>query len=528
MQYSLPSLLATFLPPWPAMMVAVVIYVSAGFLAAYYFFHSIVKLDWTSSVLGALFFSANGFIITRVATGQLGYFSFPLLPLFVILLVDKRLPATAAVALLGLLFATYIHSAGYFILIIFGLSILMLLPMLFLVRPDPFQWKRLFSIIVIGGALGIVISASKLVASFSFMRYFPRLIADNYPVSFFSGLSGLILQLLGTQSMVPMFLLGGMAPSTYPTLTRAATGTHYGMWELDISMTPVVFIILLIFLIQVLHHPRKHIPLLKDNRERAALLLLVLFVWLAIEFTLAKGLIYPTLRQLPILSSLRGNVRFAGAFILPLAFLAAGVYNRWSKAWDQKKRLWTYLVVNLLAVVPLCSYFLFDQDMFWMFYDIAGPQRIYDEIQAGSSFEITEIGTPEGENTGALLHLTSNLNLYEPVFGFRLEYFLPQVETGPVWNVSNGYYNMTNPTGYIYPDLNNYQVFERFRVEDKETLELFVKHIQPDWKIPTYQIALNWISGLTFLGTTLYALIRMTLNKRSTSVTSQRGTSDTS
>jgi uncharacterized membrane protein len=528
MQYSLPSVLATFLPPWPAMMVSVVIYVSAGFLAAYYFFHSTVKLGWTSSLLGTLFFSANGFVITRVATGQLGYFSFPLLPLFLILLLDRRMPTTAAVALLGLLFSTYIHSAGYFILIIFGLSILMFLPMLFLFKPDLFEWKRLFSIIVFGGVLGIVISASKLTASFSFMRYFPRLIADNYPVSFFSGLTGLILELLGTQSLVPMFMVGGMAPSTYPTLTRAATGTHYGMWELDISMTPVVFIILLILLIQVIHHPRKHIPLLHDNRDRAALLLLVLFVWLAIEFTVAKGLIYPVLRHLPILSSLRGNVRFAGAFILPLAFLAAIVYNRWSKTWDQRKLLRTYLVVNLLAVLPLCSYFLFDQDMFWMFYDIAGPQRIYEEIKAGNSFEITEIGTPEGENTGALLHRTSNLNLYEPVFGFELEYFQPQVERGSVWNVSNGYYNMTNPIGYIYPELNHYKVFERFRVEDKETLELFVKHIQPDWKIPTYQIVLNRISGLTFVGTTLYALIRMTLNKRRTSVTSQRETSDAS
>ena len=515
MQYSITALLAVFLPPWSAIMTSVVIYVSVGFLASYYFFHATLKLNWTSSVLGALFFSANGFVITRMATGQLGYFSFPWLPLFLILLLDKKLSANVAIPLFGILFATYIYSAGYFIIIIFGLSILVLLPMLFLFKPDFFDWKRLFWVVVLGGVIGTIISASKLVASFSFMRYFPRLIADNYPVSLFVGLLGIILQLLGTQTLVPLFLIGGREPSTYPTFTRAATGTHYGMWELDISLTPVVFFIILICLIKFLRNPRKYIGLLTNHRGKTALLLFVFFVWVAIEFTLAKGFIYPVLRHLPILSSLRGNVRFTAAFIFPLAFFAAAVYNHWSKTWDRKNLFRTYFLVNLFAVLPLGSYFLFDKDMFWMFYDISDPQKVYEEMQAGDSFEITEIGSPEGNNTGALLYRTSNLNLYEPVFGFELEYFHPQVENGSIWNTSDSYYNMTDPTSLIYPDLNENRPFDRFRIEDKETLELFVKHIQPNWKIPTYQRVLNWISGITFVSALLYVIIQLIFKRRS-------------
>jgi len=514
MQYSIPSLLAVVLPPWPAMLTSAVIYVSAGFLASYYFFHRTLRLNWTASLLGAFFFSANGFVITRFAAGQLGYFSFPLLPLFVILLLDTDLPVNIALALFGILFATYIYSAGYFIIIIFGLSILILLPMLFLFKPELFQWKRLFTITVLGGVIGILISASKLVAFFSLMRYFPRLVADNYPVSAFSGLLGIILQLLGTPSMVPLFTLAGLDPSSYPTLTRAATGTHYGMWELDISMTPVVFMIMLVCMIKFLHNPRKYVRLIDNNRGRIALLLLVFFIWVAVEFILAKGFIYPVLRQLPVLSSLRGNVRFTGALLFPLAFLAAAFYNHWSRNLAEKNRFRTFLLVNLLAVIPLGSYFLFDQDMFRMFYDIAGPQKIYEEIQLGDSFEIIDIGKPEGENTGALLHRTSNLNLYEPIFGFELEYFHPQVESGSIWDLSDGHYNMTDPTGYIYPDLNNNKAFDRFRVEDKKTLELFAKHIQPNWKIPSYQRVLNWVSGIAFISALLYASLQLIIRRR--------------
>ena len=515
MQFSLPGLLTVFLPPWPAMMLSVVIYVSAGFLAAYYFLYRTLNLHWTAAVLGAFFFSANGFVITRMATGQLGYFSFPLLPLLLILLLDKKLPAKVAAPLFGLLFATYVYAAGYFIIIIYGLSILLLLPLLFLFRDDLLDWKRFLWVLIPGGAIGIAISASKLVASFSFMSYFPRLIADNYPVSAFVGFMGIILQLLGTQTLVPLFLLGGLEPSTYPNFTRAATGTHYGMWELDISVTPVVLVIVLVCIVKFLRDPRKYLGMLiTSHREKTALLFFILFAWLAIEFALAKGFVYPLLRQLPILSSLRGNVRFVGAFIFPLAFFAAAVYDRWSKTWNEKKLLRTYFIVNVLAVVPLCSYFLFDEDMFRMFYDIAGPQRIYEEIRTGDSFEITEIGSPAENNTGALLYRTSNLNLYEPVFGFELEYFHPQVTDGSIWAISNGYYNMTDPTGYIYPDLNNNRPFDRFRVEDKETLELFVRHIQPDWNIPAYQRALNWVSGIIFLATVLYASWQLLFHRR--------------
>ena len=119
MQFSIPVFLATVLPPWNAIMASVVFYVSIGFVACYYFFQRILKFNWSASILGAFFFSANGFVITRVATGQLGYFSFTLLALFLIILFDERLSVKVAAVLFGLLVASYIHSAGYFIIIIF-------------------------------------------------------------------------------------------------------------------------------------------------------------------------------------------------------------------------------------------------------------------------------------------------------------------------------------------------------------------------------------------------------------------------
>jgi hypothetical protein len=504
MQYSLQAILSIFLAPWLAVMLSVIIYVSIGFLACYYFFRRTLQWQWTSSVLGAFFFSANGFVITRMTTGQLGYFSFPLLAIFLIMLLDNSINTGIAVAGLALLVAVFIHSAGYFILIIFGLSILMILPMLYIYKPEIFCWKKIFLSIAVGGLVGLIISISKLSASYAFMRYFPRLVAENYETSFYVGMIGILMQLLGTQNLVPISLLGGLNPDDYPTFTRAATGTHYGMWELDMSMTPVVFIILLICAIKFLHNPKKYLGIFTIQSQKIALLIFFLFTWMAIEFTLAKGIIYPVVRNLPILSSLRGNVRFAGAFIFPVALFAAAVYNHWIRTWSTDKIWKTFLLANLAAMLSLGSYFLFRSDMFYTIYNVNKPQSIFEEMNAGQSFEITTVGSPPGKNTGALIYRESNLNLYEPVFGFKLENFHPQVKPGSVWEIIDGYYNLTDPTGYVYPALNHNKPFDRFRLEDKGTMELFVKHIQPAWKIPTYQLALDKLSLITLLLTASY------------------------
>ena len=503
-QFSLVILLAMVLPPWEAIMASTVIYLSAGFIASYYFFRRTLSLYWTASILGAVFFTANGFFISRVAPGQFGYITFSLLVIFLIILLDKSIPIGMAGTLLGLITAMYIHIAGYFIIIISGLSILILLPLVFIYQPDLIQWKRIFAIATIGGVIGIAISVSKLAAVYSFTRYFPRFMADNYVTSPASGILGIILELMGTMSLVPIYLIAGLNPDLFPSLTRAMTDTHYGLWELDMAVTPVVFVILLIGLVNFLHNRKKHLG--KLNKNKTALLFFIIFLWIGIEFTLAKGFIYPLLKNLPILSSLRANVRFASIFIFPLAFSAAIIYSNWEKTLDAPKILRNFFVVNALALLPLSAYFLFNSDMYWAFYDVRPAEKIYSEIRNGDSFEVVGIGRPEGKNTGALLSRLSNLNLYEPIFGFQLENFHPQVTEGSIWNISNGYYNMTDPTGFVYPELNQNKPFERFRVKDKQTLEIFAKHLQPQWKIPTYQHVLDWVSGLTFLGALLYIL----------------------
>jgi hypothetical protein len=238
--------------------------------------------------------------------------------------------------------------------------------------------------------------------------------------------------------------------------------------------------------------------------QKIAMLIFLFVTWVGIEFVTTKGFIYPILRQLPIISSLRANMRFAGIFIFPLAFLGAVFFNLHARKWTETKKLKTFIYINILALLPLIFYFTFKEDLYWQFYNIAEANQIYNEMQEGKSFEITSVGIVDGKNTGALLYRTSNLNVYEPIFGFKLEHFHPQIKPGSVWLESNGHYNLTNPMGYLYPGRGGYETFEPFRTEDRALMEDFINHRQPTWDIPAHQIIINHVSTITALLTLIF------------------------
>lgn len=116
---------------------------------------------------------------------------------------------------------------------------------------------------------------------------------------------------------------------------------------------------------------------------------------------------------------------------------------------------------------------------------------------------VTAISDKES-NTQALQKGLSNLNLYDPIFGYSLENFHPEIKAGSIWDVSDGYFNMTNPSGYVFPESNNTRPFERIRVQDREKLVAFADHYQPEWEIPVYQKVCNWISALTLAFVALF------------------------
>jgi hypothetical protein len=235
-QFSLPQLLTQVTNPWSALLISYFVYSIIGFLS--------LRMHWTASTLGAALFSANGFILEHLANGHFSFQGFPLLPVFLAVLLSASLPIPAAGAIIGLTSAILIYSASTFPAVYIMLSLLLCLPLAYMIRPQAFQWQRIFKITALGGVLALTIIISKLYAVYSFMRFFPRAIADSYDVPLLIAPLGLFLQLFGVMGMAPIFSIAGIKLAIIRNLLQAYTGTALGLWELDLSISPVAWLLL--------------------------------------------------------------------------------------------------------------------------------------------------------------------------------------------------------------------------------------------------------------------------------------------
>lgn len=495
-QFSLPQLFTMLVAPWTASLMATAVFSLVGFFSTYHFLCHILRMHWRTSMLGALFYAGNGFYFHHMAVGHLGFQVFPLLSFILILVFDHSLKKKTAVFLLAFTFALLFHSAGYYPIAIFVLSFGVSVPLLYLIMPSIFKWKRLGFIIFGGLGIGVLLSASKISAILSLVKYFPREVTDNYLVGIGQAFLGLLLQLLGVMSILPIaWLIGGTA-GDIANLLRQYTGAYYGLWELDISISPVLVLIILKGVVEhlILKERGKHLSL--NKKQWAVVFLLLVAIWVCVEFIFAKGILFPFLDNLPVLGSLHVNVRYVSAFIFPLILVGSVIFNGWTKRWSEKKIVWVSDSLSIVTIVFLLLYFFVANEQVRRF-DVSSQMSLYHRIRQGETFPIMNIQNTS--DADGLAKKTSGLNTIEGLFGYSLENFNHQLKIGKTDKVDDGYFNMTNPASLVFPEENQLTLFERISVDDEENFVAFTHHYQPDWKIPLYQRVLDIVSGLTFV-----------------------------
>jgi len=132
-------------------------------------------------------------------------------------------------------------------------------------------------------------------------------------------------------------------------------------------------------------------------------------------------------------------------------------------------------------------------------FDIRSLTDTYQRISAGEYFPVKTIVPDMNDYEVFSLQASNTTRHYEPLFRDENELFHPLVHAGSVYEIDNGYFNFTNPTGYVFPELNGTRIYERIVASDRARLEDFLNRRQPDWKLPLTQIVLDWSAGLTLI-----------------------------
>ena len=511
LQFSLPQFLIWIVNPWIANLSSIMIYVIIGFIATYYFLKKLLGLHSLASILGAIFFTANGFYFNHMAAGHVTFQAFPLFAVIMIIITHPRLPGWLGGLLLSLVLTILVYS-GIHDISFFILTGLICLPTLYLIKPSLLNGKRLLVIALWGGILTTLLCGSKIWAAYSFMRFFPRLAQDQYSTNWLTGPVGMIFQLIGTMTMAPVYALFERNTSAFVLDLIQRTGSPYRFWELDMSLSPALLLLMggeaIAFLFR---KPKIRTPIVK--KRLVAEICLIIAVWLVIEFTLAKGLIYPRIQDFPILESLRVNVRYTCAFIFPLAMVGAVIFNKWIMNWKSQKKIWMFFILlNSIAIASLFSYRSILPKYQELSCDVRPILATYEQIRyEGETFPIENV-IPDANPWDVFQeNATSLIDPYN-TFLKSLSGYREALHEGSVYDINDGYYNIINPTGYVFPEVNNSTLFERISVAEEDKFLDFINRRQPKWKLPVIQQILDWSSLIALIAE--FGVLSVYLTKR--------------
>jgi hypothetical protein len=488
-QYSLPQFLLFAVNPWAALMLSLVIYSAAGFTCFYSFLRE--EMGWipAASAMGASFILANGFFVEHALAGHVGFQHFPLLGAILFLLFSKRLGFFASSILIGWVVAAMVNQAGFVNLIIFGLSLLVLLPLIYLLRPDLYRSKVWITLLG-GGLSAMFLSISKVSAVLAFLGHFPRAIEDVYGQTHLQGLLGMLRQLTGFNFIAPYYLATGQKMENIVLYFQQGAGAQFGIWEMDTALSPglvILFVLGLGYGMLRLGRTRLAMP----RNKWIASLILILAAWLVTDLTLAQGWLYNLLKPLPILRSLHANVRFTAAFIFPLAMMGAFVFHKLFK--DRQAAIPVAAgFLGLCTIALLSLYLAIPEDVHVRNFNIRSVLAVYGQIDHGWNFTVKDVARIT--DMEAFEQGSSNLTTQDPMFGYEGEYFIPKAVPGPVMEIRDGNYNMTNPAGFVFPEENGIRPFDLFREVEKAELETFLNHKQPHLELSGWQKTANLVN----------------------------------
>jgi len=151
------------------------------------------------------------------------------------------------------------------------------------------------------------------------MQTFPRDVHDHYFVTWYSSIVGAVVQLIGVMSTLPFLKLIGKSSLVLVVRLTKWTGTPYGFWEVDSSISPALIILLIYGIWTVLFHRPYFDKSSLLKKAFAGYSLPSPLFWL-FNFQLPRFL-FDSINGWPLIKSLRTNTRFMASFVLPLAIL---------------------------------------------------------------------------------------------------------------------------------------------------------------------------------------------------------------
>lgn len=499
--YSIEQFLCFVTDPLTSIKITLLLFAVLGFTGFYVLMRKIFSLSPSTSLLGATAFLFNGFFIHRMIIGHITFGDFMLFPMFFYLLLrfaqknektDRR-RFVSDIVFASLILIYMIYSGAFYIIPPMILTLIICALLYSLLVNAAFGFGKFFLKLSITLAISVCVSAAYFNATFSYINLFPR---DTYPLPGVPNIFKLLqiwFKALFLNS--PNELVKNVAVNRIWDI-----GPHE--MEFGVGLVPLVLIIIAIpFLIKKIFAGgiSQHFTMMRTSK--LLLLLLLLAVPLALNFYTPGWNTF--MKSLPFLKSSSSNFRWFCCYI-PVIILIACV------ALEKIKPLQAYRFhIAAVGVLFIICFNIFKDRTFYRNVDY-DPSAILDgwkDLQAGKlKPEITYVDEAilKGPDTvfgGAVMTLgSSQPRPYEPIFGYKLENFPKKsLVAGKLMQVNaDGFLNIKNPAGYVFPKENGITPGDHFRADEAEKADRFRRYLKFSFKFSDSQKLANTVTQFSF------------------------------
>ncbi len=457
----------------------------AGYAGWYRFGHDIIRLEKQTSHLLALVIVSNGYYVMHMVAGHLTFHTTPLIGWFLWLLFQRdATPSKIRMlhsAIFGLLAAFVLYAGGYFVLMQTAVAIVLIIPFdLLLHHHMRLRVIELSKNILWLLPVAMLTCASKFVAVFAMMRFFPRYLPFT--------------QFTTEQSMLTFF---AKIFWRIPQNAMAFDAEQYplGLHEFSMFLSPLLLIGLPVAIVVVMK--RNSWPK-RGMLVTWSLAVLFLFVQLARGY----GWLADAIHEIPLFSSWRISIRFV--YVLAILISIAGTYGiaHLLRTKLSKHASIVNMGIGLLSV--LAFFAAYRHMMSPRFLDLTVP---YDQVQLAIEQSNTYWTRPviavedyREQNVSDLQYVlagSTGKSCYEILL--TNVSFLPDLQAGPIESVTDRYFNINNPACMQYPEANNCKPGDRIAVDDAANAQLFLIGEQPQWKLPWWQWTADLVSLISIL-----------------------------
>ena len=513
--YSPIQFLFLFLKPLTTFKVIFFIYSFLGYLGSFLILRRIFKLTNNAALIGSTIFLFNHYFAFHYLSGHIGWGLFSIIPIFfyisaISLDQTNKKYSFFLITSSALIFAIMMHSGGTRII----MEILVSIFFLTLLHLINYKNYKIILYIAVSVLIGLLISASKIYAAWSFVEGLSRNVAPIYFDSIWKFIS-------------VFFDFFFLSPRESIENDVGSISAMLSIEELSFNVTILPLVIFIIYL-------RNFPKITNDKFKLTFSYILLTSVFILILLNFSNTALGSVVRKIPFITNDWISFRMLAPLIILFSILTPMMFDKIS---FKKNDILTIFFLSIIIIQNLS----FDRNKLYNVFAHTDLKDLlnYDVSQSNvNNYNINRILTildKDSKVDGPKQHdfFLENESIqfcYFSVFGYDLEALKPIVKPlifnhhetwiikpefsndqsfnqtmnvykGDPFFERNGNLNFINPSCYLNPEENNCKDNFLFKASNKQELNKFLNYKPFEFKQLKLQIIFNYLSLITFIFT---------------------------